>query len=389
VIFAIFIEADTVNFQSKLFLSVIAFLRPHPLTVSRQRRPVATSFLHHFWKMKRALVIFTLATARNPLRVRGFQVASLLPKTSSARLDCSHVAAYRASPHLSRSSFVSGSFTEQDFLSFPDRRPPHFIFHRVFTRFFHLISQLRKSFAKVALALIIAFSLVSNPALAVTGGRMGGSFGKSSSASMSRPMTRQPSPRSGSRGAPRVAIHNHNSRPRYRYRSTSMYGSFDDALLAPRCHRPVAARFSASDVVLLTGTSALIFYGVTNNFRGKRDGDESALGPGASVASVTVALDVPSRKNPNSVLHRLKRISERANMASRKGVQDLVSEGNWNVFFGGLSSTRSLLFVHFYAPIPGFCPNVNSLLGIVAARKGSFIRQDVLAAFLECHSSRA
>jgi len=168
-----------------------------------------------------------------------------------------------------------------------------------------------------------------------------------------------------------------------------MYGSFDDALLAPRCHRPVAARFSASDVVLLTGTSALIFYGATNNFRDKSDGDESALGPGASVASVTVALDVPSRKNPNSVLHRLKRISERANMASRKGVQDLVSEGNWNVFFGGLSSTRSLLFVHFYAPIPGFCPNVNSLLGIVAARKGSFIRQDVLAAFLECHSSRA
>lgn len=106
----------------------------------------------------------------------------------------------------------------------------------------------------------------------------------------------------------------------------------------------VATRFSTSDVVLLTGTGALIAYGVANNYRNnnRRSGDDedvSALGPGASLAAVTVSLQVPNRDDPNSILNKLRRLSERADTRTRKGVQDLVSEGT-------LQQQHVLFFLH-------------------------------------------
>lgn len=62
---------------------------------------------------------------------------------------------------------------------------------------------------------------------------------------------------------------------------------------------------------------------------GSGDGDystsSSALGPGVSVASLTVALEVPDRKDGDNILSRIRKLSQTANTSTRKGVQDLVN----------------------------------------------------------------
>ena len=52
----------------------------------------------------------------------------------------------------------------------------------------------------------------------------------------------------------------------------------------------------------------------------------SALGPGTSVIELSVALDVPSRDDPNSILAALDRLSRTAKTDSRVGVQNLTSQ---------------------------------------------------------------
>jgi len=52
----------------------------------------------------------------------------------------------------------------------------------------------------------------------------------------------------------------------------------------------------------------------------------SALGPGTSVIELSVALDVPDRDDPNSILSALDRLSRTAKTDSRVGVQNLTSQ---------------------------------------------------------------
>ena len=52
----------------------------------------------------------------------------------------------------------------------------------------------------------------------------------------------------------------------------------------------------------------------------------SALGPGTSVVEVSVALEVPNRDDPNSILNALNRISRTARTDSRVGIQNLTSQ---------------------------------------------------------------
>ena len=52
----------------------------------------------------------------------------------------------------------------------------------------------------------------------------------------------------------------------------------------------------------------------------------SALGPGTSVAQISVAIEVPNRDDPNSILSVLNRLSQTASTDSRRGVQKLSSE---------------------------------------------------------------
>ena len=57
-----------------------------------------------------------------------------------------------------------------------------------------------------------------------------------------------------------------------------------------------------------------------------RSSDESALGSGVSVAEISVALEVPNRDSPNSILSALTRLSRTASTDSRVGIQDLTSQ---------------------------------------------------------------
>ena len=84
-------------------------------------------------------------------------------------------------------------------------------------------------------------------------------------------------------------------------------------------------RFSPSDIALLTGVGVLLAYGFTNARR-EGDAETSPLGPGATALSLTASLQVPNRDDPDSILNKLRRISDSVDTKNRKGVQDLVSE---------------------------------------------------------------
>ena len=85
--------------------------------------------------------------------------------------------------------------------------------------------------------------------------------------------------------------------------------------------------------VTLTGLYGAVMYSANKSRRS--DGStaanggsnvKSALGPGISVASLTVSLDVPDRDDPNSILNRIGDTVKRAKTGTRKGVQSLIAD---------------------------------------------------------------
>ena len=57
------------------------------------------------------------------------------------------------------------------------------------------------------------------------------------------------------------------------------------------------------------------------------DGTTSALGSGTSYVKISVAVDVPNRDDPSSILSVLNRLGRTANTDNRKGIQNLTSQG--------------------------------------------------------------
>ena len=55
----------------------------------------------------------------------------------------------------------------------------------------------------------------------------------------------------------------------------------------------------------------------------------SVLGPGTSFAKISVALEVPNRDDPSSILSVLDRLGQTANMESQKGMQSLTCQGEF------------------------------------------------------------
>jgi uncharacterized membrane protein len=84
-------------------------------------------------------------------------------------------------------------------------------------------------------------------------------------------------------------------------------------------------RLRPSDAALVTGAGLLVAYKVSNELQKEREQTSSALGAGFSVAKLTVAMNVPDRDAPNSILRKLKRLSETSRTDTRQGVQRLVS----------------------------------------------------------------
>jgi len=88
--------------------------------------------------------------------------------------------------------------------------------------------------------------------------------------------------------------------------------------------------------VTLTGLYGAVMYSANKSRRsddgtstaadGRGGNVKSALGPGISVTSLTVSLDVPDRDDPNNILNRIGDTVKRARTGTRKGVQSLIAD---------------------------------------------------------------
>lgn len=169
------------------------------------------------------------------------------------------------------------------------------------------IAGLRKKFTVCCLVLSMMF-LSPHHALAVTSGRMGGGSFNSRSSSSGRLAPSRSMGRSTRyyRSSPSITVYTRPSTTRV------FYTTANDHYVSGR-------GFSTSDIVVLTGTGALLAYGFTNNRQRELDR--------ATVSSLTVSMDVPNRDDPSCILNKLRAISERVDTSTVEGVQDLVNEG--------------------------------------------------------------
>eukprot|EP00980_Cylindrotheca_fusiformis_P012417 scaffold3046_cov105-Cylindrotheca_fusiformis.AAC.16 len=193
-------------------------------------------------------------------------------------------------------------------------------------------SQLRRRFRirtlkQWLLACTIFLAASAAPAMARSGGRIGGTYSSPSRPSMSRPSRQSRRlPSSPRHSGPSRTVY-HRPAPIYRapigYSTTTVVHSPFVRELHPR-------QVTASDVVLWTGTGLAVTYGVRNHYKHHMEDLDnhrvSPLGPGASVASITVALEVPDRWDAHSILKDLDQKALLADTTTRKGLQYVVSE---------------------------------------------------------------
>lgn len=173
-----------------------------------------------------------------------------------------------------------------------------------------------------------------------SGGRMGGSFGGSRQSY------------SGGSSRSYSAPQSYSSRG---YSSGGYYPSRTNVIVTPGInpygYSPFYSPFSPfyarpSGVVYTSGPSifSIIFFAgfflfvasalsnigssATDTFSNTigSSANQSVLGPGVSVAEITVALDVPNRDSPNSILSALDRLANTARTDSRVGLQNLTSQ---------------------------------------------------------------
>lgn len=89
--------------------------------------------------------------------------------------------------------------------------------------------------------------------------------------------------------------------------------------------------YSAGDVVLVAGVTAVVTNGIVKrrSDRNKYDDDDLSLyplGPGISVWCMTVCLNVPNLNDPMSVVSRLQRLAETTSTKTRKGLQSILAD---------------------------------------------------------------
>lgn len=194
--------------------------------------------------------------------------------------------------------------------------------------------------------------LVLDPALAAgSNGRMGGSYGRSNryQHTINRPRPSRQQHRPARARAPIRVVYPSRLRTN-RYRSynnfhqsngeqvsgelsvvTSPDGTMANVVRKHDTHPFSDSRYSASDVVLAAGITAVVTNGVLkqkkrNNNNDDDDPSRHPLGPGVSVWSLTACLNVPDKNDPTSIIHRLQRLSETISTKKREGLQHLLAE---------------------------------------------------------------
>jgi hypothetical protein len=226
-----------------------------------------------------------------------------------------------------------------------------------------LARKIRRAALALALAALVALAAAPLPdpalaAAAVTAGRAGGgSFGPSSpGASSSRASSSSSAPSAyrhrhygGGRGAAAASrtrvFHSNLLAPQIRVYSAP---SPPNILVIQRQRQPAlaagdgaaAVRWSPGDALLLVGVGSLITYGFVNNHRiGRRGGPlgggrGGALGPGATASHLVAVFRLDPRGPSRRLLRNVRELAERSDTTTRRGVQDLVSDGSVpNVLF--------------------------------------------------------
>lgn len=200
-----------------------------------------------------------------------------------------------------------------------------------------------------ALALSLLFSTFTQPSFAVeTGGRIGGSTGSfsRSSGSSSRGYSSAPSARSYSGYSPsRSTV---ILQPRYGYSSYSYGSNFGGGVVIQRGP-------SLFDVLFTGAFAYIVISSVASSIKGSSDNDlwsssssSGVLGPGISVAKLSLALEIPDRTNTSNILTYLSKLSETANTDSRVGLQNLLSQVSLELLRKKSSLfASSLSFQHF------------------------------------------
>ena len=156
--------------------------------------------------------------------------------------------------------------------------------HRFWTR-------IRKSMA--TLCLLITF-MFGGPALAVSGGRMGGSFPRSTTSGRSSSYTRS----SG-----------YNTR-NYQYYPTSYDSISRPSALIHQGNTRV--KITATDVIMVGGVACVIYNNVSNKQK-------------TTLLSLTACVAIPDSTAPDSLVNRLNILSNSVDTTTRNGVQDLIS----------------------------------------------------------------
>jgi uncharacterized membrane protein len=202
--------------------------------------------------------------------------------------------------------------------------------------------------AAAALALVLALSPLAADA-AMSGGRMGGSFSSPPRQSMSRPSYGGGG--SYGRGYSSGFSSGYAMRPGITVAPIVPFSPFGGFGFGNPFYYggPGVITYSRGpsffDLLFLGGIGLFLFNvvrGATSDATSSSssswttvfDGDgssssslaESALGPGTSVVQLSVALQVPRRDDPSSILSVLDRLSETARTDSRVGVQTLTSQ---------------------------------------------------------------
>lgn len=182
----------------------------------------------------------------------------------------------------------------------------------------------------------VLFTPISEASAARSGGRMGGSFGGSGRSSSRQSYSRSYSAPSRSYSSPSSSYNRGYSRGL----SSGLYAR-PPIVVAPTIGNPYAQpsyygpggvaviRRGPSIVdVFLFGVFAVVVFNVVssvNDFTNDTS-STSALGPGVSVAQISVALNVPKKDSSSSILTFLSRLSRTARTDSRVGVSNLVSQ---------------------------------------------------------------
>lgn len=196
-------------------------------------------------------------------------------------------------------------------------------------------NDISKDSKALAALTVMAFALMITPLdanAAMSGGRMGGSFNTSRSSSVTRTIPRASYGGSSSSYRSRFATGFDSgygagvlAAPPYSYGHTAVVGG-------PYLRGPDSfpLLISAWLAVITAMTEDLWSPLITTTT------ETSALGSGVSVTKLSVAMSVPNRDDPNSILGVLNSLSRMAKTDSRVGIQNLTSQGK----LSSLVSTR-------------------------------------------------